>query len=45
MVMELKSCLLNCIGKRGFILKNHDSKEKGFSAPETKLLLVTRIKS
>ena len=44
-VTKLESCLLSCIGKRGVILQNHDSPEKGFTAPETKCSLVTRINS
>ena len=32
------------IGRRCFSLTNHDSPEKGFSAPETKCSLVTGIK-
>ena len=44
-VTELKFCLLSCIGRRGVILQNHDSPEKGFSAPEMKCSLVTRINS
>ena len=27
MVIELESCLLSCIGRRGFILQNHGSPE------------------
>ena len=29
MVIELESCLLSCIGRRGFILQNHDSPISG----------------
>ena len=42
---ELESCLLGCSGRRGVILQNHDSPEKGFSAPEMKCSIVTRINS